>query len=93
MGVTLGGVGLGCRGGLSHGAAYSTTSSSNPWQTVAYTSYVSPQGLRPVFAVGGIRTAEEEFGVPRRIVSFVMPTGYSFNLDGSTLYLGVEPAA
>jgi proton glutamate symport protein len=29
------------------------------------------------------------FGVPRRIVSFVMPTGYSFNLDGSTLYLGV----
>jgi proton glutamate symport protein len=30
-----------------------------------------------------------EFGVPRRIVAFVMPTGYSFNLDGSTLYLGV----
>jgi Na+/H+-dicarboxylate symporter len=31
----------------------------------------------------------ERFGVPRRIVSFVLPTGYSFNLDGSTLYLGV----
>ena len=30
-----------------------------------------------------------EFGVPRRVVAFVMPTGYSFNLDGSTLYLGV----
>jgi proton glutamate symport protein len=30
-----------------------------------------------------------EFGVPRRIVAFVMPLGYSFNLDGSTLYLGV----
>jgi proton glutamate symport protein len=30
-----------------------------------------------------------EFGVPRRIVSFVLPTGYSFNLDGSTLYLAV----
>jgi proton glutamate symport protein len=29
------------------------------------------------------------FGVPKRIVAFVMPTGYSFNLDGSTLYLGV----
>jgi proton glutamate symport protein len=29
----------------------------------------------------------ERFGVPRRIVSFVMPTGYSMNLDGSTLYL------
>ena len=31
----------------------------------------------------------EAIGVPRRIVSFVMPTGYSFNLDGSTLYLAV----
>jgi proton glutamate symport protein len=29
----------------------------------------------------------EAFGVPRRIVSFIMPLGYSFNLDGSTLYL------
>ena len=29
------------------------------------------------------------FGVPKRIVSFVLPTGYSFNLDGSTLYLSV----
>ena len=31
----------------------------------------------------------EKFGVPRHIVSFVLPTGYSFNLDGSTLYLAV----
>jgi proton glutamate symport protein len=29
------------------------------------------------------------FGVPKRIVAFVMPTGYSFNLDGSTLYLSI----
>jgi proton glutamate symport protein len=29
------------------------------------------------------------FGVPKRIVSFVMPMGYSFNLDGSTLYLAI----
>ena len=29
------------------------------------------------------------FGVPKHIVSFVLPTGYSFNLDGSTLYLAV----
>lgn len=29
----------------------------------------------------------EKFGVPRRVGSFVIPTGYSFNLDGSTLYL------
>jgi proton glutamate symport protein len=31
----------------------------------------------------------ERFGVPRRIVSFVLPLGYSFNLDGSTLYLSL----
>ena len=29
----------------------------------------------------------EAFGVPRRVASFVVPAGYSFNLDGSTLYL------
>jgi proton glutamate symport protein len=28
-----------------------------------------------------------EFGVPRRVAGFVVPAGYSFNLDGSTLYL------
>jgi len=33
--------------------------------------------------------AMEKFGVPRKIVSFVIPTGYSFNLDGSTLYLAL----
>ena len=31
----------------------------------------------------------EQLGVPRRIVAFVLPTGYSFNLDGSTLYLAM----
>ncbi|MEI6313866.1 MAG: cation:dicarboxylase symporter family transporter [Syntrophus sp. (in: bacteria)] len=31
--------------------------------------------------------AMEAFGVPRRIISFVIPMGYSFNLDGTTLYL------
>ncbi len=31
----------------------------------------------------------EKFGVPRHIVSFVLPMGYSFNLDGSTLYLAL----
>jgi proton glutamate symport protein len=31
----------------------------------------------------------ERFGVPRGIVGFVLPMGYSFNLDGSTLYLAV----
>ncbi|MFH0991523.1 MAG: cation:dicarboxylase symporter family transporter [bacterium] len=33
--------------------------------------------------------AMESIGVPRRIVSFVIPTGYSFNLDGTTLYLSL----
>jgi proton glutamate symport protein len=31
----------------------------------------------------------EKFGVPKHIVAFVLPTGYSFNLDGSTLYLSM----
>jgi Na+/H+-dicarboxylate symporter len=33
--------------------------------------------------------ALENIGVPRQVVAFVMPTGYSFNLDGSTLYLSL----
>ena len=33
--------------------------------------------------------AMEALGVPRRIVAFVIPAGYSFNLDGSTLYLAL----
>lgn len=31
----------------------------------------------------------ESFGVPKHIVGFVLPTGYSFNLDGTTLYLSL----
>jgi len=31
----------------------------------------------------------EKFGIPRKVVAFVLPTGYSFNLDGSTLYLSL----
>jgi proton glutamate symport protein len=33
--------------------------------------------------------AMERLGVPRQIAAFVIPTGYSFNLDGSTLYLSL----
>jgi proton glutamate symport protein len=33
--------------------------------------------------------AMEHIGVPRKIVAFVMPMGYSFNLDGTTLYLAL----
>jgi proton glutamate symport protein len=32
----------------------------------------------------------EKFGVPKHIVAFVLPTGYSFNLDGSTLHLSLS---
>jgi proton glutamate symport protein len=31
----------------------------------------------------------ERFGVPRNVVGFVLPTGYTFNLDGTTLYLSL----
>jgi proton glutamate symport protein len=31
----------------------------------------------------------EKFGVPRKVAAFVLPAGYSFNLDGSTLYLSL----
>lgn len=34
-------------------------------------------------------TNMERLGVPRRIVSFVLPAGYTFNMDGSTLYLAM----
>ena len=40
-------------------------------------------------ALPGAMKGMEEIGVPRRIVAFVIPTGYSFNMDGSTLYLAV----
>ncbi|MFN8575251.1 MAG: cation:dicarboxylase symporter family transporter [Candidatus Sericytochromatia bacterium] len=33
--------------------------------------------------------ALEAFGVPRKIIAFVLPTGYTFNLDGTTLYLSL----
>jgi proton glutamate symport protein len=33
--------------------------------------------------------AMERMGVPKRIVGFVMPTGYSFNLDGSMIFLAI----
>ena len=40
-------------------------------------------------ALPKVMTNMEAFGVPRRIVSFVVPTGYSFNLDGTALYLSL----
>jgi proton glutamate symport protein len=40
-------------------------------------------------AYPGALSQLEKFGVPRRIASFVLPLGYSFNLDGSTLHLAL----
>lgn len=40
-------------------------------------------------AYPGALQSLEKMGVPNRISSFVLPLGYSFNLDGSTLYLAI----
>jgi Na+/H+-dicarboxylate symporter len=53
-----------------------------PW-LIAFSTASSEAALPRAFE------SMEQFGVPRRIVAFVLPTGYSFNLDGSTLYLAV----
>ena len=55
---------------------------NEPWLlafSTASSEAALPQAMR----------AMEGLGVPRRIVAFVVPTGYSFNLDGSTLYLAL----
>jgi proton glutamate symport protein len=50
---------------------------------IAFTTAASEAALPKAFV------AMERFGVPRNIVGFVLPTGYSFNLDGSVLYLSL----
>ncbi len=50
---------------------------------IAFTTASSEAALPKAFEV------MERFGVPKNIVGFVLPTGYSFNLDGSTLYLSL----
>ena len=51
--------------------------------TLAFTTANSEAALPKAFDL------MEKFGVPRSIVGFVLPAGYSFNLDGSTLHLAV----
>jgi proton glutamate symport protein len=51
--------------------------------TLAFATANSEAALPDAFA------RMERFGVPKGIVGFVLPTGYSFNLDGSTLHLAV----
>jgi proton glutamate symport protein len=50
---------------------------------IAFTTASSEAALPKSFDV------MERFGVPRNIVGFVLPTGYTFNLDGTTLYLSL----
>jgi proton glutamate symport protein len=54
----------------------------DPW-LIAFTTASSEAALPLAM------TRLEKLGVPRSIVSFVMPTGYSFNMDGTTLYLSM----
>jgi proton glutamate symport protein len=54
-----------------------------PW--ILAFSTASSEAALPI----AMENMEEIMGVPKHIVSFVIPTGYSFNLDGSTLYLAV----
>ena len=57
------------------------------WTAVLFLG-VACSGLGYLFWYGALERMEQ-FGVPRPIVSFILPLGYSFNLDGSTLYLSL----
>jgi proton glutamate symport protein len=59
------------------------------WQAVREPWLIAFSTASSEAALPRAMQAMENFGVPRRIVAFVMPTGYSFNLDGSTLYLAL----
>ena len=61
--------------GASSGTSASPSCSPSP----------PPQRIRPPHRAQNM----ERFGVPKHIVAFVLPTGYSFNLDGSALYLSM----
>jgi proton glutamate symport protein len=50
---------------------------------IAFATTSSAAALPPAMEV------MEKFGVPRGVAAFVLPTGYSFNLDGAALYIGV----
>ena len=59
------------------------------WKAVREPALIAFSTASSEAALPRAMQAMEAFGVPRRIVAFVMPTGYSFNLDGSTLYLAM----
>lgn len=68
------------------------------WIRLPFRQFI--QAVREPFVLAFVTTSSESalpkamenmerFGVPKRIVGFVMPTGYTFNLDGTTLYLAM----
>jgi hypothetical protein len=61
------------------------------WSSVAQAQTFPERNLTLIvpFALPIAMENMEKFGVPQKIVSFVIPTGYTFNLDGTTLYLSL----
>jgi proton glutamate symport protein len=59
------------------------------WQVIREPALLSFSTASSEAAMPDAITRLMAFGVPKRIVSFVLPLGYSFNLDGSTLHLAV----
>ena len=59
------------------------------WSAVKAPALIAFSTTSSEAALPSAMQAMETIGVPRRIIAFVMPTGYSFNLDGTTLYLAV----
>lgn len=57
------------------------------WQAASTPVSIAFSTASSEAALGPAMEILEKYGVPRRIVSFVLPTGMSFNLDGTTLYL------
>ncbi|HTS11287.1 MAG TPA: cation:dicarboxylase symporter family transporter [Candidatus Limnocylindrales bacterium] len=59
------------------------------WDAIAEPSTIAFATSSSEAALPRAMEEMEAFGVPRRIVAFVIPAGYSFNLAGSTVYLAV----
>src|SRR5437764_98349 len=67
----------------------SRPTSSNLWRMETFCRWSSFFSCSELPALHLALENMESFGVPKHIVGFVLPTGYSFNLDGSTLYLAL----
>ena len=83
------GRGLRRRRAAAGGAAWRACRCAGSSQAVAEPVSIAFATTSSEAALPRAMEAMEQLGVPRQIVAFVMPTGYSFNLDGSTLYLSL----